>query len=845
MHTAFLYMVISESTIPNDQKLDTTNQQLTTELPRLQIIMNDKSAHTLELPKILHQLAHYTAFSASHELALDLTPTPYLDEALDRQQETTEARILLESHDHITVGGARDVRPDVTAASRGVILEPHTLLDIKYTLRQATTLRRIITRLRGQFPMLASIAERLEECTALQGEISRVLDDEGEIMDSASPKLANIRRELRVAFDRLQSKLYGVIHNPNNARFLQEVLITQRHGRYVVPLKAEFKSKIPGIVHDQSSSGATLFVEPLSTVELNNAWRELQLEEENEIRRILRELCDMVAHEARYIGRTVETLAALDLIFAKATYADALDAAAPELVPFREGAPPPHPGSTIHLLEARHPLLNPQEVVPIDVTLDEDTYVLVITGPNTGGKTVALKTVGLLALMAQCGLHLPVKEESRISVFKEIFADIGDEQSIEQSLSTFSSHMTNIIDILDTADTESLVILDELGAGTDPAEGSALAMALLDDLVDRSVTTLVSTHHPELKIYGHETVGVSNASVEFDLATLAPTFRLVMGLPGRSNALAIADRLGLPERIIESARGRVGTDDLIADDLIEEIHKKRDETRRAAAASMQSFTAAEELRAELRGRLHNIEQERQHVLAEARAEAEDELAALRGEIRRIRKQLTAAAQPLDVIKQVEDETRELEEDLLPLPVPEPLTDLPDDVEQGRQFRVGDLVWVTTLNAEGQITELSADEAEVMVGRLRLRAKLDDLLYRSKTESKRDKKQKARQGRRADTSAPEVTAPRVASPGLELDLRGQTIEDAVPTMEDYLDAAYMSGLPFVRIIHGKGTGALRSAVRDRLHGHPLVKQYETGQPKEGGDGVTVVKLVPNA
>ena len=805
--------------------------------------MNDKSAHTLELPKILNQLARHTGFSASYELALDLTPTPYLDEAQDRQQETTEARILLESHDHITIGGARDVRTDALAASRGVILEPQTLLDIKFTLRQATTLRRIITRLRGQFPMLASISERLEECTALQHEIGRVLDDAGEIMDSASTKLANVRRDLRIAFDRLQSKLYGIIHNANNGKYLQEVLITQRHGRYVVPLKAEFKGRIPGVVHDQSSSGATLFIEPLSTVELNNAWRELQLEEENEIRRILRELCDMVAHESKYIIRTVETLAALDLIFAKAKYADALEASAPELVPFSDDVEHPHPGSTIHLLEARHPLLNPQEVVPIDVTFYEDTYTLVITGPNTGGKTVALKTVGLLALMAQCGLHLPVKEESSISVFKEIFADIGDEQSIEQSLSTFSSHMTNIIDILDTADSEVLVILDELGAGTDPAEGSALAMSLLDDLVDRGITTLVSTHHPELKIYGHEKPGVSNASMEFNLETLAPTYRLVIGLPGRSNALAIAERLGLPGRIIEGARSRVGDDDLIADDLIEEIHKKRDETRRAAAASMQSFTAAEELRAELRGRLHNIDQERQRVMADARAEAEDELEALRNEIRRIRKRLNAAAQPLDVIKQVETETKGLTEDLLTLPVPEPHSDLPDDVEQGRQFRIGDLVWITTLNAEGQITELSTNEAEVMVGRMRLRSNLEDLLYRSKTESKRDKKTK--RGRQASSSTPDVVAPRVASPGLELDLRGQTIEDAVPTMEDYLDAAYMSGMPFVRIIHGKGTGALRSAIRDRLHGHPLVKKYETGGPKEGGDGVTVVKLVPNA
>ncbi|MBP8974111.1 MAG: endonuclease MutS2, partial [Anaerolineae bacterium] len=441
--------------------------------------MNEKSAQTLELPKILERLARHTAFSASRELALALTPTPYLDEAQERLQETSEARLLLASHDHITVGGARDVRPDALAAERGVLLEPQTLLDIRATLRQATTLHRFIGRLGSQFPRLADVAERLEECTALQHEIGRVLDETGEILDSASPKLAAVRREMRIAFDRLQEKLHNIINNTNNAIYLQEKLITQRHGRYVIPLKAEFKGRIPGIVHDQSSSGATLFIEPLSTVELNNAWRELQLEEENEIRRILRELSDLVGHEARYIVRTVETLALLDLAFAKAKYAEAIEAAAPELVGFRD-APHPHPGSTIHLLRARHPLLDPKTVVAIDVEMDEETYVLVITGPNTGGKTVALKTVGLLALMAQCGLHLPVAPGSRLTVFRDIFADIGDEQSIEQSLSTFSSHMTTIIGILDEADHESLVILDELGAGTDPAEGAALARALLN-----------------------------------------------------------------------------------------------------------------------------------------------------------------------------------------------------------------------------------------------------------------------------------------------------------------------------------------------------------------------------
>jgi DNA mismatch repair protein MutS2 len=801
--------------------------------------MNDKSARTLELPKILERLTRYCAFSASVELAQALAPTAYLDEAQDRQNETSEARVLLNTHDHVTVGGARDVRPDVMSAARGIVLEPQTLLDIRATLRQATTLRRILGRLHHQFPVMASTAERLEECTALQNEISRVLDDTGEVLDSASTKLATVRREMRIAFDRLQSKLNNIIHNPNNGPYLQEVLITQRHGRYVIPLRAEFKGKIPGIIHDQSSSGATLFIEPLTTVELNNQWRELQLEEENEIRRILRELCELVGHESKYIIHTVETLARLDLAFAKAKYAEATNANAPELVGFR-AAPHPHPGSMIHLIQARHPLLDPKKVVPIDLEMDESTYGLVITGPNTGGKTVALKTVGLLTLMAQCGLHLPTAPGSRLSVFKEVYADIGDEQSIEQSLSTFSSHMKNIIGILEQADEQSLVILDELGAGTDPAEGSALARALLDDLIDQGVTTLVTTHHPELKIYSHEKQGVSNASVEFNLETLAPTYRLIVGLPGRSNALAIAERLGLPARIIQRARGMVTEDDLIADDLLDEIHRTRDEVRRTQADAQRTRGEAEELREELRERLDNVEQERRDLLAQARTEAEQELEALRSEVRRIRKRLMAAGQPLDVIKQVEQEADDLADDLIP-GMPTPATALPG--EEAMAFRLGDLVWVTSLNAEGQITELSGTEAEVMVGRLRLRARLDELAPRSRGESKREKKKTTRGKRTASAAETTVAVPVPASPGLELDLRGQKVEDALPRLEDYLDAAYMAGLPFVRIIHGKGTGALRTAIRDGLRGHPLVKNYARGDEKEGGDGVTVINIVP--
>ena len=434
--------------------------------------MNAKSAQTLELNKILDQLARFTSFSVGADVVRELLPTSNLEQARDWQAETAEARKLLEIKTEISMGGARDVRAPVMQATRGIVLEPQTLLDIRGTLRRATNLRRQITRLTGQFPRLSDIADRLEECTSLQGEISAVLDDNGSILDSASPRLAVIRRDLRISFDKLQSRLNSLISNPNNLRFLQEVLITQRNGRYVIPLRAEFKGRIPGIVHDQSSSGATIFIEPLATVELNNTWRELQLGEEDEIRKILMALTDQVGKEAEYIIHTVETLGYLDHVFAKARYAEHLRAHEPELVAFRKAIDGnKHPGSVIHLEQARHPLLPPFKVVPIDVMLDEDTYMLVITGPNTGGKTVALKTVGLLILMAQCGLQIPADPGAKLSVFHEVFADIGDEQSIEQSLSTFSAHMTNTIRILETAGDRSLVILDELGAGTDPAEG--------------------------------------------------------------------------------------------------------------------------------------------------------------------------------------------------------------------------------------------------------------------------------------------------------------------------------------------------------------------------------------
>ena len=818
--------------------------------------MDAKSIHTLELPKILERLSKFTSFSAGAALALALAPTADLREARRWQQETSEARKLLSVKTDATIGGAHDVRPLAELAARGGVLQPGEMLDVKTTLIAARTLHRLLTRLADQFPRLAAIASGIEETPGLVEAISRTIDERGEVLDSASEPLAVIRRELRIAHDRLLQKLQRLISDPKHAAHLQEAIITQRDGRYVIPLKADFKGRIRGIVHDQSASGATLFIEPLATVELNNEWREKQLAEVEEIRRIMTALSALVGEQADKIIRAVEALADLDLAFAKAKYADAIRASEPLLREFKQqvesgkwkvespntkGDNPPstfhhppatrsHPGSTLKLLSARHPLLNPEAVVPVDVELDDQTYALVITGPNTGGKTVSLKTVGLLALMAQSGLHIPAQSGSELSVFQKIYADIGDEQSIEQSLSTFSAHVATIIRILKEADDKSLVLLDELGAGTDPAEGSALARAILSYLLDKGATTFVATHYPELKGYAHNTPGVKNASVEFDMETLAPTFHLTIGLPGRSNAFAIATRLGLDSTIVDEARTMVAQTDLEAEKLLDEIHRQRDVVRAARERAEESRSRADAHERELAHRLERIEDERRKILEQSRAQAEKEIEALREELGELKRKLARAAQPLEVVQEVEAALEEAEEKQS-LPVA-PLAPVKTASGRTRPIRLGDTVKLKTLNSIGVVTALAAADAEVQVGRLRVRAKLDELELRGSPEQEAEGSRREAEGRET-TLAP--------SPGLELDIRGRTVEEALPELERYLDAAYLAGLPWVRIIHGKGTGKLRQGVREFLRASPVVKSHETGKDDEGGEGVTVVKL----
>ncbi len=809
--------------------------------------MNPRTLKVLEYDKILAQLAGYCAFSGGADLALALLPSDDLATVQEWLAQTQEAYKLLDQKTDVSFGGVRDLRPELDRAERHAMLFAQDLLEIRNTLLRARALYQTLTRLEDSFPRLAELVANMEPCSHVIAEIGRCINDRGEVMDGASEALARIRSELRTAQDRLLSTLERLIHGPDIRPYLQDALVTQRQGRYVIPVRAEYKGNVDGIVHDQSASGATLFIEPLRVVQQNNAVRELELQEEREVRRVLTELSELVADEAVYIRRNIAILAELDLIFAKAKYAYTLEATLPEMTALHPAkAPLPataesaqpiyHPGAVIDLRRARHPLLNPDTVVPVDVYLDDETFIIVITGPNTGGKTVTLKTVGLLALMAQSGLLIPVEPGSRLSVFEGIYADIGDEQSIEQNLSTFSSHMTHIIEILEESDPRSLVLLDELGAGTDPDEGSALAMALLENLRERGITTFATTHYSDLKLYAHNTPGVRNASVEFDVETLSPTYELSIGLPGRSNALVIARRLGLNPVIVEKAESIVRPGSLQVDALLDDIKRAKQEATQASRRAKERERQTQLMEADLRYQLGQLEEARRKVIAETRDLMQRELDVLRQEIDQTRRQLARANQfggagthEAFLAEAEREVTRRQRSTAAVDPrviVPGAASDRITGV-----IEVGDRVWVPNLQASGEVLALSqrGDEADVQIGNFRLKLPIQRLELRQKAV-KEDVPQRTTYGAT------------VVSPGIEFDMRGERVEDGLARLERYLDEAYLARLPWVRIIHGKGTGALRDAVRRLLRDHPVVSDFRSGDAGEGGDGVTIAKLV---
>jgi len=788
----------------------------------------------LEFDKVLDLLEDRCTYSVASELALDLAPSDHAPTARRALALTDEAKALLGSVPDFSVRGARDIREIVRGAQLGILLNTAQLLEIQDTLGAARNLRRAFRRLpnpEGRYPGLSDVIVAVEEFPGLEADIGRTVGGRGEILDTASPELARIRSSLRTAHNRLLDRLNGLLTSQKYGNAIREPIITMRDGRYVIPVRADARGAVGGIVHDSSSSGVTVFIEPLETVELNNAWRQLQRDEEHEIERILRQLSNVVALNADPLQRTVGGLAEFDFQLAKARFSFDLDANSPTIAD--ENAP-----CRIVLQHARHPLLA-GNVVPIDIALGEDYRVLVITGPNTGGKTVALKTVGLLTLMAQAGLHIPADRTSVVSVFSQLFADIGDEQSIAQSLSTFSSHMKNVIDMFARVTPDSLVLLDEMGAGTDPTEGAALARSIVATLLDRGPLTVATTHYSELKSFAYTTPGVENASVEFNVETLSPTYRLLIGVPGRSNALAIAERLGLPGGIVGRARSYLTPQEVQVDELLGQIKDERDAAEAARAAAVAEQQQAEQLRRVAQETLREAERARVAAREAALSELEGELTGIREELRRLGRDREQVAVTREWLRQAETRATELGQSVRQVraarPAPRPTGPAPV------ALRPGDRVIVASLGQQGDVLELrDGDEAEVQVGTFRLRRPLSDLTRLSRNQVRTvERESRTSTPRRAP--AVSIVPARGETVPLDIDVRGMRAMEAEETLERYLNDAYLTSLPFVRIIHGKGTGALRQAIRQFLAQHPLVAGTEGERDQQGGEGVTIARL----
>jgi DNA mismatch repair protein MutS2 len=819
--------------------------------------MDARSLDILEFGLVRERLAEHTAFGPSRKLAEGLTPErdPVLvARGLD---ETDEARELLQDRPGVGIAGARDIGPAIERAFRGGRLEPAQFVEIGATLEATSKLETALSGARR--PLLRDLARELHGIPALRSTLARSFDPVGELLDTASPRLGGLRAAVRIAFDRLRRRLDSLVASElGNA--LQEPIVTLRNGRYVVPVKAEARSRVKGIVHDASGSGQTLFVEPLVVVELGNAWREAQLAEQEEVDRILDELSAFVGANAVALRETLGALARFDLWQAKAELGADMDGTRAETVP--PGRPP-----EVGLLSARHPGLRGR-VVPIDIRLGGDFTALVVTGPNTGGKTVTLRTLGLLALMHQAGLHVPAAPGSRLPVFRDVVADIGDEQSIAQSLSTFSGHMRRIIAIVEAAGPGTLVLLDELGAGTDPTEGSALAQALLDHFIRTGALVAATTHYAELKAYAHTSSGAMNAAVDFDLETLSPTYHLSIGLPGASQAFAIAERLGLSDEIVTDARSRLTETQRTFEATLASIREAEGQTtENLARARAAESRAGEALRAADEERRH-ARRERDDISRAARNEAERILAELRTELATARQALErgqlsvagidavmeraehlAAAIPNAPSADGDETQEELPAGELPSPGgavsrPRRRTERPERLA----WQIGDRARSRSGGWEGRIASIDRGRrATLEAGAIRVSVELADLEPVDPSTPERGSG-RASAGAGAGvgaggggTNVEALRLGRTRAVPLSLDLRGARVDEALAGLDRYLDDASVSGLGQVTVIHGLGTGALRDAVRSASAAHPLVKSVRPGERGEGGDGATIVTL----
>lgn len=836
--------------------------------------MDDRSLRVLEFHKVGQMLVSCAATELGKEKCAAATPLVEIALIRELQSGTSEARRLFDLGKQVPLGGIHDIRDAVDRAERGGVLRPEQLLDVLYTLESSRRLKKAALSLGDGFPILVDMAAGIEPLSRLEDAIASAISESAEVMDSASPVLRSIRTKIRSINNRIRDTLDSIVKSAQWSKVLQDPVVSLRNGRFVVPVKAEMRGQAPGIVHDQSSSGATVFIEPMAVVELNNQLRQAVAAEEAEVERILSELSSAVAEQSPKIRRTLEAIAAIDYTMARGRLSYQMDAVCPEL----------NVEGRIALFGARHPLLG-SDAVPIDPYLGKGFTTLVITGPNTGGKTVTLKTVGLLTLMAQAGLHVPAEPGSEIAVFQQVFADIGDEQSIEQSLSTFSSHMTHIVGILDRADAKSLVLLDELGAGTDPQEGAALAMAILEELHSMGARTVATTHYSELKAFAHTTPGLRNASVEFDVETLRPTYRLSIGIPGSSNAFAIAQRLGLPDQILERARSLVSSGGQRMEEMITTL---REDHERAAAARAD----AEGLRrryqelvqkyeglvraahAERAAAVKRARDEAELILKEARRDADRLLSQLREALAQVSAGGTGGTGGVDAEALLEDAraARRGLEDLrravrqlaaLDGGIAEDAEgfedeDLPNEGGSAK-LKVGQEVELLSLGQRGTVLEaLSGDEYVVGVGSMRINVKRSGLRPVRVREAAAGAGAAARAvaakgagggartlpgdasasgAARARRAGVELLAASSISP--ELDLRGMRVDEALEAVDKYIDNAVLGALPTARIIHGKGTGALREAVRAKVSSDPRVASMRFGEAGEGGDGVTVV------
>ncbi len=786
--------------------------------------MNYKSLTTLEYDKIIDRLVSFAASDKAKERLKKLVPMTDIHDINAALSETSDALSRVYAKGAVSFGGVHDVGASVKRLEIGSSLNTVELLHISSLLTAAA---RVKNYYEDTTDSLTGYFHALEPLTPLNTEIKRCILSEDEISDDASANLRSIRRQKVLAAERIHTELNKMLNSSSVRNCLQDFVITSRSGRYCLPVKAEYKSQVPGMVHDQSATGSTLFIEPAAVVKLNNDIRELELKEQTEIEAILAELSAKASEFTDELLTDFQVLTTLDFIFAKAQMSKQYKCSCPVM----------NTNNYINIKKGRHPLIDPHKVVPIDIYLGKNFNLLIITGPNTGGKTVSLKTVGLLTLMAQSGLHIPALDHSELAVFDNVFADIGDEQSIEQSLSTFSSHMTNTVSILKEADAHSLILFDEIGAGTDPTEGAALAISILNDLHKRGITTMATTHYSEIKVYALTTDGVENACCEFDVESLRPTYRLLIGIPGKSNAFAISKKLGLPDYIIKDASARMDADDVQFEDLLSDLEHSRITIEKERAEINAYKQEIQQLKDELKTKSDRLDERRDKILRKANEEA----AAILKDAKEYADQTIKTMNKHGMtVKELEKQRSAIRDKMnkrqekLSVQAAKPKAHKAHDISE---FKVGTHVRVLSMNLIGTVTALPSPKGEITVqmGSLSTKTKINNLEilvgYKDPEEAKKAPKGAGGSGK--------IKMSKAASISHEINLLGLTVDEAVAKLDKYLDDAYISRIPQVRIVHGKGTGALRNGVTAYLRGVPYIKSFRLGEIGEGDTGVTIV------